>query len=137
MHKNRRSTCVYTQGSHKNNKLEAVIYTQRTWCWSLQVLCLLLVWVHMNFHNIDLKDLVSLVPFILSGSFIVLIHGVPWDLGEGFDRHIPFSTECSKVSQCLHNIRMSFSVFVPICCRRKLLMMTEQISDHDYRNMAL
>lgn len=30
-HKNQRPTCPYTQGSHKNTKLKAVIFMQKTW----------------------------------------------------------------------------------------------------------
>lgn len=38
--KNERPTCLHTQTSHKNTKLEAIIYMQRTWCRPKQDLCM-------------------------------------------------------------------------------------------------
>ena len=40
-HKKQRPTHLHTQDSHKNAKLEAIIYTQMTWCRPMQVLCML------------------------------------------------------------------------------------------------
>lgn len=48
----------------KNTKLEAIIYTQRTWCRLVLALCMLLqgLWVHMNFDYADLEALFSWFP---------------------------------------------------------------------------
>jgi hypothetical protein len=41
-HKNQRHTHSQTQESHKNPKLEVIMYMQRTWCKPVWALCLLL-----------------------------------------------------------------------------------------------
>lgn len=49
--KNQKPTCSHTHRAHKNTKLEVILYTQRTWCRSVQALCMLLrsLWVHVSF----------------------------------------------------------------------------------------
>jgi hypothetical protein len=43
MKKNQRNPRSHTQKFHKNTKLKALIYTQKTWSRPRQVLCLLLL----------------------------------------------------------------------------------------------
>lgn len=91
-----RPTHSLTQIPHKNTKLEAIMYTQRTWfadsagpvssyelcsCWS-RGLC---------FHGI-------LHPFWLLLSFCLIFCQNLWAPRKRFDGDTPFSTECSKIS---------------------------------------
>lgn len=70
-----------------------------------------------------MKGLVHLVFSIPSGSyhtFCLLCCRVPWALRMRFDGDISFRTMCSKVPKSLWIIWYWVSVFVFICCRKRL-----------------
>lgn len=69
----------------------------------------------------DASSLVSSIHssfYTLSASFST---GFPEPRGDWFDRDTPFRAECLKVSHSLHIYLWDF-VFVPIHCRRELLL---------------
>jgi hypothetical protein len=47
--------------------------------------------------------------------------GFPESWGEVFDTNIPSMAEGPMVSHFLHIVWLRVSVYIPICCRRKLL----------------
>lgn len=64
--------------------------------------------------------LVSSSPLVLRGFFASSSVPFPDPRGEEFDGNISFRADYSKVSHSLHNVWLWVSVFVPICCRRKI-----------------
>lgn len=108
-------------GILNNTKLEAMGYMRKTWCSPLQGAdsvssnglrsheftgpC-----VFGIFHPFG-----SYTPFPSSTGFSGPRRG-------GFNGDIPFMTKYSKVSHTLHSIRLWFSVFFPISCKRKPLL---------------
>lgn len=77
-----RDPLACTQESHKNTKLEAIMYTQRIWCRPCQrCACSLSVWLHMSFALANLEGLVLvslLCPICLPQSFFLLLYRVTW-----------------------------------------------------------
>jgi len=89
-HKKQRATCLSTQGSYKNTKIETVIYMQRMWCRPLKALYMLLpsLWVHTYFGHIDLQSIVlsvSFIPFDFYTLWLFSSTGFPESWGEEFD----------------------------------------------------
>lgn len=73
-YKEHRPAYLYTQESHKNSKLEVIIYAKRTLlCRHAEtvhmciVLCSCSMCIHMSFAHIDLKGLILLVSSLPSG----------------------------------------------------------------------
>lgn len=75
-----RATCTNRQESHPNFKLEAIVYTQMTWCGLMYTLHVLPqpMWVCMFFGHINLESFVFLVSFIPSGPYALFAFSSPW-----------------------------------------------------------
>ena len=124
--KDQRLNHSHIQESHKNTKLEAIMYTQRTWYRSVQALCLLLspsLWIHMSFYHADLECFIS---WCLPSPLALRLFLPPFSQGllslEGRDlmetSHLWLSV-LRALSVC--KVWLRVSVFVPTCHRKKLL----------------
>lgn len=106
----------------KNTKLETTVYLKRAWYRPLLALCMLpqSLSVHITFAHADLVS----IYYVLHppGSYIpsTLLSGVCRFWGEGFDGYVTFRAAYSNASHSLH-LWLWVSVFIPICCMRKIL----------------
>lgn len=78
-------------------------------------------------------------PLWLLHSFCLVFDSFPEPWVNGFDGDTPFRANCSKVwSHSLHNFWQWVSVFVPICCKRKLLWWwLSKVLIYEYSRMSL
>lgn len=118
--------CCHIQEFYKNTKLVVIIHTQMTRCRPMKSLCMLhqSLWVHLSPDDIDLEALVFLMSYMSSGSQIIFASSFtvyPETLMEEINGDMWFRTEYSRNLDSLHSVWLLFSLYVTICCRRKIL----------------
>lgn len=81
------------------------------------------LWAHMYVSPVVFERLFSWshLSLLVLTIFLLPSAGFPEAIQEGLDANIPFTSQCSNVSHCLHTIWLWVFLFVPIGCRKKLL----------------
>lgn len=115
-YKNKSTTSLHIQDSHKNAKLKATMYSLETWYRPVLALSLLLqtlwvsfLWTLLTWFRGPWSPSVPLLLWLLNHADFSSTGFL--ELGEGFDGDLPLRTVCSKVSLCSKYLDMGRYIF--------------------------